>query len=127
MAKSKNYVDMSDIFKELNRLGKNVDKSINKAVDNATPIAKKALSKNAPVSHEKKKHVEHLKDHVIVSKSKQGQADVGFDDEVAWRVHFVEFGTIYQRPNAFIQKTMKEVEEEVANVIQATLQRELFK
>lgn len=47
-----------------------------------------------------------MKDHVVYSKPTVNKpvSEVGFDKQVAWRAHFVEFGTIKQPPQAFIQK-----------------------
>lgn len=132
---SSNYADVSEVIKVLQKTTKNIDLKVNKAINEATPVAKRVLSKNTPYwdgtkytdksrgSYTK----EHMKDHIVYSKARQGQAEVGFDDDVAWRVHFVEFGSIKQRPQAFIQKTIKELEQEVSNVIQQALIKELRK
>lgn len=132
---SSNYVDVSEVIKALQKTTKNIDLKVNKAINEATPVAKRVLSKNTPYwdgtkyldksrgSYTK----EHMKDHIVYSKARQGQAEVGFDDVVAWRVHFSEFGTIKQNPQNFIEKTIKELEQEVSNVIQQTLIKELRK
>ena len=130
-----NYTDVSEVIKALQKTTKNIDLKVNKAINDATPVAKRVLIKNTPYwdgtkyldqnrgSYTK----EHMKDHIVYSKARQGQAEVGFDDVVAWRAHFTNFGTIKQRPQAFIQKTIKEIEQEVSNVIQQTLIKELRK
>lgn len=135
MSKLKNDVDMTQIYTALNKLGNKMDRVVNKAVNEATPTAEKTLKKNTPYFDGKKYaqknkasySKEHMRDHIISSKASKGYADVGFDDSVSWRVHFVEFGTIKQKPDAFIAKTMKEIESEVSSIIQHTLQRELLK
>lgn len=132
---SSNYADVSEVIKALQKTTKNIDLKVNKAINEATPVAKRVLSKNTPYwdgskytdknrgSYTK----EHMKDHIVYSKARQGQAEVGFDDVVAWRVHFVEFGSVKKLPQEFIQKTIKEIEQEVSNVIQQTLIKELIK
>lgn len=132
---SSNYADVSEVIKALQKTTKNIDLKVNKAINEATPVAKRFLIKNTPYwdgskytdknrgSYTK----EHMKDHVVYSKARQGQAEVGFDDVVAWRAHFTNFGTIKQRPQNFIEKTIKELETEVSNIIQQTLIKELRK
>ena len=132
---SSNYADVSEVIKALQKTSKNIDLKVNKAVNEATPVVKRVLSKNTPhwdgtkyTDNNRGSYTkEHIKDHVVYSKARQGQAEVGFDDDVAWRVHFVEFGTIKQDPQEFIQKTIKELEQEVSNIIQQTLIKELRK
>lgn len=132
---SSNYADVSEVIKALQKTTKNIDLKVNKAVNEATPVAKRVLSKNTPYwdgtkyldksrgSYTK----EHMRDHIVYSKARQGQAEVGFDDDVAWRIHFTNFGTIKQRPQNFIEKTIKELENEVSNIIQQVLIKELRK
>lgn len=122
---SSNYADVSEVIKALQKTTKTIDLKVNKAVNEATPVAKRVLIKNTPYwdgtkyldknrgSYTK----EHMKDHVVYSKARQGQAEVGFDDVVAWRAHFTNFGTIKQRPQNFIEKTIKELENEVGQII----------
>ena len=68
-----------------------------------------------------------MKDHVVYSKPTVNKpvSEVGFDKQVAWRAHFVEFGTIKQPPQAFIQKTMRDIENKVADIIQSEMMRRL--
>lgn len=132
---SSNYADVSEVIKALQKTSKNIDLKVNKAVNEATPVAKRVLIKNTPYWDgtkyvDKKRGAytkEHIKDHIVYSKARQGQAEVGFDDDVAWRAHFTNFGTIKQRPQNFIEKTIKELENEVSNIIQQTLIKELRK
>jgi len=51
--------------------------------------------------------------------------EVGFDKEVAWRAYFVEYGTIKQPPQSFMQQTIKDIEKQVATIIQNEMRRRL--
>ncbi|MDT2526029.1 HK97-gp10 family putative phage morphogenesis protein, partial [Enterococcus raffinosus] len=51
--------------------------------------------------------------------------DVGYDDEVAWRIHFVEFGSIKQPPQGIVQKTQRQIENQVTEIIANELKRRL--
>lgn len=51
--------------------------------------------------------------------------EVGFNSDVAWRMHFVEYGTIKQQPQPFMKQTMKDIENQVATIIQTEMRRRL--
>lgn len=119
-----NFVDVIEAQKALKQAQKNISKVQNKALEEAEKLIADKLKENTPVWNGSKSQgkrgaymLEHAKDHIVYSKVKNGMAEVGFDDEVAWRVHFVEFGTIKQLPKAFVQKTQIQVEQEVIDLI----------
>lgn len=120
----KNYVDFSSVYKALGKTEKELEKSMLKSVEVAGEYASKQLKTKTPIDYDTKKH---MKDHVVYSKptAKKPISEVGFDKEVSWRVHFVEFGTIKQPPQAFIQKTLKDIESKVADIIQSEMMRRL--
>lgn len=116
---SKNYVDFSEAYKAINKTKRSTESVAAKGVNEAALYAQRILSNNTPTYNTHTSDRVHAKDHTIIKKATKNNlnAEVGFDKEVAWRVHFVEFGTIKQKPNAFIQKTMKQVENEVQTII----------
>ena len=120
----KNYVDFSSVYKALGKTEKELEKSMLKSVEVAGEYASKQLKTKTPVDYNTKTH---MKDHVVYSKPKVNKpvSEVGFDKEVAWRASFVEFGTIKQPPQAFIQKTMRDIENKVADIIQSEMMRRL--
>lgn len=120
----KNYVDFSSVYKALGKTEKELEKSMLKSVEAAGEYASKQLKTRTPIDYETKTH---MKDHVVYSKPtvKKPISEVGFDKEVSWRVHFVEFGTIKQPPQGFIQKTLKDIESKVADIIQSEMMRRL--
>lgn len=124
MAK-KNYVDFSSAYKALGKTEKQFEKAAVKAVEVAGEYASTQLKKNTPVDYDTKTH---MKDHIVYSKPTKSKpvSEVGFDKEVAWRASFVEFGTIKQPPQGFIQKTMRDIESKVADIIQSEMQRRLL-
>ncbi|CAD7767756.1 Connector protein, Neck Ne1 [Enterococcus phage dArtagnan] len=120
----KNYVDFSSVYKALGKTEKELEKAAVKAVEVAGEYASKQLKTKTPVDYDTKTH---MKDHVVYSKPTVNKpvSEVGFDKQVAWRAHFVEFGTIKQDPQPFIETTMKDIEKKVADIIQSEMMRRL--
>ena len=120
----KNYVDFSSVYKALGKTEKELEKSMLKSVEVAGEYASKQLKTKTPIDYDTKTH---MKDHIVYSKPTVNKpvSEVGFDKQVAWRAHFVEFGTIKQPPQAFIQKTLKDIESKVADIIQSEMMRRL--
>lgn len=121
---SKNYVDFSSVYKALGKTEKELEKSMLNSIEVAGEYASKQLKTRTPIDYDTKTH---MKDHIVYSKptAKKPFSEVGFDKEVAWRAHFVEFGTIKQDPQAFIEKTMTDIETKVADIIQSEMIRRL--
>lgn len=121
------YVE-NDTAQGIAKIQKKLRKSEKQAIDEATDFIAKKLEENTPVFSGKKYNgkrgeymQEHAKDNIVKSTAKDGYAEVGFNDSVSWRVHFTEFGTIKQRPQGFVQKTEKQVEQEVIEIISKVL------
>lgn len=112
------YVDTSEVANGLKKIQKSIRKAEKEALTEAANHVANKLEQNTPKS---KDGTDHAKDHVVQSTVKDGMAEVGFDKEVAWRMHFVEFGTIKQRPQGFVQKTQTQVEQEVVEIITKAL------
>lgn len=133
---SPNYVDFSQAYKRLQNAGKNADQIVSKAINSAGEAGMQELKRNTPRFNGTKYSKdgqdykkEHMRDHVVMSKASKNKhvAEVGFDDDVAWMAHFPELGTIKQRPQGFIQKTINSIESEVASIIQKALQEAFLK
>ena len=120
----KNYVDFSSAYKAIGKTEKQFEKAAVKAVEVAGEYASKQLKTKTPIDYDTKTH---MRDHIVYSKPTVNKpvSEVGFDKQVAWRAHFVEFGTIKQRPQPFIKTTMKDIENKVANIIQSEMMRRL--
>lgn len=120
----KNYVDFSSVYKALGKTEKELEKSMIKSVEAAGEYASKQLKTKTPIDYDTETH---MKDHVVYSKptAKKPISEVGFDKKVAWRAHFVEFGTIKQDPQPFIKTTMKDIESKVADIIQNEMMRRM--
>lgn len=120
----KNYVDFSSAYKAIGKTEKQFKKAAVKAVEVAGEYASKQLKAKTPIDYDTKTH---MKDHVVYSKPTVNNpvSEVGFDKQVAWRAHFVEFGTIKQPPQSFIQKTMRDIESKVADIIQSEMMRRM--
>lgn len=120
----KNYVDFSSVYKAIGKTKKQFETAAVKSVEAGGAYAARYLRVKTPVDYNKKTH---MKDHIVFSKPTANKpiSEVGFDKKVAWRAHFVEFGTIKQRPQPFIETTMKDIENKVANIIQSEMMRRL--
>lgn len=112
------YIDSSDVTKGLKKVQQSIRKAEKEALKEAANHVANELEKNTPKS---KEGTDHAKNHVVKSGVKDGMAEVGFDKDVAWRIHFIEFGTIKQRPQGFVQKTQTQVEQEVVEIITKAL------
>lgn len=120
----KNYVDFSSVYKAIGKTQKQFEKAAVKSVEAGGAYAARYLRVKTPVDYDTKTH---MKNHIVFSKPTVNKpiSEVGFDKKVAWRAHFVEFGTIKQRPQPFIETTMKDIENKVANIIQSEMMRRL--
>lgn len=132
---SGNYADFSEAYKALKKLSKNVDRDVNQIMDKeVAPFVVKEMEKRTPKWDASKYQgkrgsymLKHAKDHVVASKVKDGRIEVGYDDDVAWRMHFIEFGTIKQRPQHFVKKTLNAIEDEVQDIIAREIKRRLLR
>lgn len=122
---TKNFCDFGDVYEQLNKL-RNLERDENKIMNKIAPIVAEDFEKVIPVwNGDKSKMVgtrgaymkEHMRDHVIYSKAKNGMVEVGFDDEVDWRVHFTEYGTINQRPQLFMEKFIEKEQDKVRGLV----------
>lgn len=129
---SDNYVDFSDIYKALGELGKDLDREANKIMNDIAPEVAEEFSKRVPYWSNSKAKMsgkrgsymgEHMRDHVIYSKAKDGYVEIGFDDEVAWRAHFIEFGTIKQPPQHVIEKSLDALSKDVQKRVEDEFRR----
>lgn len=132
---NKNYVDFSSAYKAIGKTKKEFEKAGIESVTSAGEFASKELEKRTPYwegkkytrgkmrSYDKK----HARDNVVFSKptKRNPLTEVGFNDDVAWRMYFVEYGTIKQKPQPFMQQTMRDIENQVATIIQNEMRRRL--
>lgn len=125
-------VDATEVYKALRELKTSIKRAENPALRKAASFAKTKLEQNTPRWDGKKSNgkrgsymQEHAKDHVVIGPVSNGNVDVGYDDEVAWRIHFVEFGSIKQPPQGIVQKTQRQIEDQVTEIIANELKRRL--
>lgn len=112
----------SDLAESLQMLGVRREKIENLAVGKAVELVVEELEERTPKS--KSSH-EHAKNNVVYTQPKNGESFVGYNKEVAWRMHFLEFGTIKQTPKAIVQRTMREMEEAVIDLMAEVIRKEL--
>ena len=131
----KNYVDFSQAYKAIGKTKKQFEKAEVEALTKAGEFAAKELEKNVPYWDGKKYarnnwrqyEKKHARDNIVFSKPTKSKplVEVGFNSDVSWRMHFVEYGTIKQRPQPFMKQTMTDIENQVATIIQNEMRRRL--
>ena len=134
MSKS-NYVDFKSAYKAIGKTKKQFEKAEIEALTKAGEFAAKELKKNTPYWDGKKYaknkwrayDKKHARDNIVFSKPTKSKpiVEVGFNSDVSWRIHFVEYGTIKQRPQPFMEQTMKDIESKIASIIQNEMARRL--
>lgn len=138
-----NYADFSDVYKALLGVGKNANRAASQSVNQATDYARRKLVVNTPYWKGKKYKNDkrtnstnyrqydkyHAKHHVVATKATTSKhtTEVGYDDDVAWKIHFAELGTIKQRPQGFIQRTIEETEPKVEDMIYRAMKEAFLK
>lgn len=131
-----NYADFSDAYNALIKIGKNADSITAKALNKAGEIGEQELAKRTPYWNGKKYSRkdqmykrEHMQKNTAMTKASKGKHEVliGYNDQVSWRVHFTELGTMTQRPQYFIEKTIKEVQDEIEKIIIKAMEEAFLK
>lgn len=118
-----NDVDTSGIEQNLKRLAADNKKARNRALKKGAEYVRQKLEENTPKSVYAG---EHMKDFTtFTGVNSDGELRIGFDKQVSFRAHFVELGTIYQLPQAFIQRTQTETKEEFFRIVAEELRKEL--
>ncbi|MCH4984219.1 HK97-gp10 family putative phage morphogenesis protein [Macrococcoides goetzii] len=111
-----------EILRNIEKLGLNVKKVTNTALKNAGEIVRKELEKITPYDLKDDDGI-HMKDHVVMSNAKTDAehggryVTIGYPKGIKHRVHFAEFGTINQSPQAFISKTIQSTKSKVKQEI----------
>mgnify|MGYP000932374966 FL=1 len=118
-------IDTSSIDRALRNMGSQEKKARNAALKKAGNKLASRLRDNTPIDP-RDGNKKHMKDDIVVSGVDQyGEVTVGFGEETYWRAHFVELGTIKQRPQHFIENTEQEMRDKVMEIIREELARGL--
>lgn len=118
-------IDTSSIDRALKNMGSQEKKVRNKALKKAGNELASRLRDNTPIDP-RDSNKKHMKDDIVVSDVDQyGEVTIGFGKETYWRAHFVELGTIKQRPQHFIENTEQEMRDKVMEIIREELARGL--
>lgn len=108
---------VEEIIANLAKTANEMEKAGNRARRAGAEVVAEELKKNTPKSTRKsrstkREYGDHLKDNVVISGQRKDKdfgdkfVAVGWPKGMSWRVHFVNFGTIFQQPSGFIQKTV---------------------
>lgn len=121
-----NDVTIEGIDENLKRLASQNKRVTNKALKKGAEYVRKTLEQNTPTG----KSGIHLKDNTVVTNMDQnGEIKIGFNgkgaNDVSWRVHFVELGTMKQPPQAFIQRTQAQTKERFFSIVAEELKKGL--
>ena len=113
-----------ELVKKIDSLEGEVDKDVSKALKAGGEVIAKQLETNTPTGDSHR--LLSLKGNVKVSNTRKdrdtGQQFVVINystknPDVQWRVHFVEFGTIRQRPQLFMTKTFEQTQSKAQEAI----------
>lgn len=97
----------------------------NRALKTAAKAVAEKLKENTPIDPNDNNET-HMKNDIAISGVNQyGEIKVGYGKETYWRAHFVELGTIKQRPQHFIERTEEEARDEFLKIVQEELRKGL--
>ncbi|MFZ7734499.1 HK97-gp10 family putative phage morphogenesis protein [Bacillus velezensis] len=120
---------IKNIEKELNKLARKNVRAAKSAVSAGAQIYAAGLEKNTPRGRgDQDPHKTHMKDNVVYLKPREDgeiYSNVGYGKETAARLHFSNFGTIKQRPQHFVERTVNEYTGAVLQKVQEVYRREL--
>lgn len=115
------------------------------AIEQSADFLKDKFKENAPDSFKIKQYEKKIvkKSHLLktargkiykgsiktakpkVRTNEEGRVGIWFPEFPGWRLHFVRYGTIRQKPNDFIKKTLDQYENEVFKIIQEEMKKRL--
>lgn len=121
---------LDEVLRNLDKFEGRAMQLSTKAVRNVGKSVAKKLEANTPMDSDND-NPSHLKDNVVVRMKKT--KDEGYKlayvtysgngkgqnnpKDVKWRAGFVEWGTIHQRPQGFVYKTVKQVQKDVERML----------
>lgn len=106
----------------LRRLAAAHENVYKKGLKKAATIVAERLRANSPYDAS---NTLNLRDSVEISSVKDGEIQIGYTKNVYWRVAFVEYGTIKQPPQHFMERTFEETREEAIEVLKEELKKGL--
>ncbi|MDM5199253.1 HK97 gp10 family phage protein [Fictibacillus enclensis] len=125
MAEKTGVEGFAQIDSTLKKLALQSKKASAKAAKAGGKVLAEALPDEMPYDPETKYH---LRDDVQMSGVKNNGdifVQVGFGNNTAWRVHITEWGTIYQPPQAVIQRTEKRTEKQIIEAMERAVMEAL--
>ncbi|MBP1044847.1 HK97 gp10 family phage protein [Enterococcus sp. BWM-S5] len=112
--------NIDEVMRNLDLTEQRVNKGLNNVLKESAEPLKSEMQQNTNVSNgSSHRYGEgHARDNVEITAIKGGATDekyveVGFNKKVAWRMYFVEFGTVYQRPQNIVQRSITAKKSEV--------------
>lgn len=125
-----NMEGIDEMISKLDNMDNRVNRGINRVLRKSAEPLKDKIEDNVNRSD---KDGTHAKDDVIVGSVRNASSgtrdtkyvEVGYTSATGWRMRFVEFGTIYQKPQNNISRAIPDAESEV-NKVQVEGLRELI-
>lgn len=123
-----------ELLNNIAKTSEDVSKATKAANKKAADVFAKQLQQNTPVGkYENAKWwgKYKAKNEVAVSNTRTDSGSnidyvaVGYHKDVAWRIHFVEVGTIKMSPRWFITKTVDETAKDVENTMKSEIRKVL--
>ncbi|MFD2869833.1 HK97-gp10 family putative phage morphogenesis protein [Kurthia populi] len=134
-------INTDSVDRELRRLAGQSRKVLKRSVDKGAQVVATKLRQNTPFYDGKRDgkwraqrqidrqngnvgNYPHLKDDIVVGNVDQfGRVQIGFGQKTYWRAHFVESGTINQRPQNFMERTTHETRSEFIVIVEDEIKR----
>lgn len=123
------------INRDLMRLARRQKSVYDAALMKAAKVLADELEANTPKQSERGGQIDrrtrashaHMQNNVVFSLDEHEEAKVliGYTEDVAWRAHFPEFGTIKQQPQGFMERTTNASMQRAVNVLENELRRGL--
>lgn len=116
--------EVDEILSNLDLLNDSMNRSVNRILRESAEPLKETIEGNVNRSDGSthRRGEKHAQDDVVIGRMRMEDRDrdykfveVGYET-TAWRMWFVEFGTIYQRPQGNIQRSIGEAHGDVRRV-----------
>ncbi|MGD9700677.1 HK97-gp10 family putative phage morphogenesis protein [Acinetobacter sp.] len=123
--------DFSEIERELEKMGKDIDKLKANATKKAAEVVKAAVERNVGRSNINKPGYVHMQDDVKISALKEDEEtgadvrEVGGGKKTGYKWRFAEYGTSRWRGNQFMTKSVNETADEVKKIIEEEIKKEV--
>lgn len=124
--------DIDEVMRNLDLTQQKLNRGVNKVLKESAEPIREEIEINTPISSGKTQRYGegHAIENVEITNVKGGMSDekyveTGYNKKVSWRMYFVEFGTIYQKPQNIVQRSITAKRSEVLRIQREGLKKVL--